>query len=523
MLTGGLTTSCNDEQYSSIYNDPGEVTAASCSKLFTGALYNGRSYTFNSYWRQYTWENIFAKYTQTCGYENNSGSVYYYNDGYAADRWDNFYTILAQFRQMQKAYNEENSIKQASDKIYLDLAEVFVLDHATQLCDLFGNIPYSKAGNLGVNGGDIVSAAAPFDNDETIYSNALDRLDTLYTDILTQNSSLPSSQKGWVVSQDYLNNGNLAKWAAYANSCRLRLAVHVAAHGNLVAKAKIAIAQCLQRTLISSDNDAIEILPDKNQNWVVPSDFTSGFCDINNIASQPMIDAMQITGYDDPRMRVIYSPNKDGKYIGTNRSETSNFQVSNGSAFNGLGSGLWKDRYYAYLDSVTYCNTSFISPVISAAEVDFLRAESYESGYVSGGEPAAKQAFIDGVVNSTKFYYRLNMKGSGTYGYKATTAPADSVIVAYAEKVWNAYSNKLEAIMTQKWIHFGVIQPAEAWTDIRRTGYPSLTYPEDTQAQSVKELPNRIKYPNEEVTNNAKNYEAVKSEDLLTTKLFWAK
>lgn len=523
-LSAVLTTSCKDEQFSSLYDDPGAVTKGTVSKLFTGVLWNGRDYTFNAYWRQYTWENIFAKYTQTCGYQNNSGSVYYYNDGYANDRWANFYKVLPQYRNMQQAYAAENATSQSADKIYMDLAQVFVLDHLTQLTDLFGAVPYVKAGYLGVNGGDITAASAPFDSDEQLYSDALDSLGVLYQDILAQKSKLSASQLGWVKAQDYLNNGDLDKWAAYANSLRLRLAVHVAAKGSLVNKAKAAIAECLSRKLIDSDANQVEMVPDVDtKKWVNTDDFRTGFCDINNLASQPMVDAMQVTGTDDPRLKVIYSPNKDGKFIGTSRTENENDQANRFSQFNGFGSGAWKDRYYAYLDSATYINTSFVSPVISAAEVDFLKAEAYQQGYVSGGEAAAKQAFIDGIWNSTHFYYRLNMLGSASYGFHATAYPSEADVRAYAEKVWNHYSNKLEAIMTQKWIHFGVIQPAQAWTDIRRTGYPVLSYPEDTQAQSVKTLPNRINYPTTEKTNNTANYAAVSANDNLSTKLFWAK
>ena len=103
--------------------------------------------------------------------------------------------------------------------------------------------------------------------------------------------------------------------------------------------------------------------------------------------------------------------------------------------------------------------------------------------------------------------------------------PGDAAVTEYAEKLWATYTNKLEAIMTAKWTHFGVIQPTQAWTDIRRTGYPALTYPEDEQAQSVKTLPNRIKYPSTEAANNAANYKAACAvqADELSTKLFWEK
>ena len=84
----------------------------------------------------------------------------------------------------------------------------------------------------------------------------------------------------------------------------------------------------------------------------------------------------------------------------------------------------------------------------------------------------------------------------------------------------------MAAIMTQKWLHFGIMQPSQAWTDIRRTGYPKLDYPTDGGASViVANIPQRVKYPNSELTNNRANYDANASNiaDDYYTVLFWAK
>ena len=128
------------------------------------------------------------------------------------------------------------------------------------------------------------------------------------------------------------------------------------------------------------------------------------------------------------------------------------------------------------------------------------------------------------MVNSTKFYYRQNGVSTSTRGFVGTY-PGDAAVEAYAEKVWETYSNKLEAVMTMKWVHFGIIQPTQAFTDIRRTGFPVLTYPVDVTAQQVKELPKRIKWPNAEKNSNEENFNAAaqKQPNEYSTKLFWAK
>ena len=77
--------------------------------------------------------------------------------------------------------------------------------------------------------------------------------------------------------------------------------------------------------------------------------------------------------------------------------------------------------------------------------------------------------------------------------------------------------------MTQKWVHMGLMNAHESWTDIRRTGYPALTYPEDSQSQTNRTIIQRVLYPIVEKTNNKANYEANTFKDDNSTVLFWAK
>lgn len=533
MLMVAGFTSCSESSYDDIYPDPSKSSTASCASLMTGTFYNHNNpnnfqasvheYTYNSYWRLYTWENAFGRFAQTIGYQNESGSMYYLSDSYANNRWDYFYRMLAQYRQLENLYDKESAENQAQDRIFKDCAEVFVYDHLSQCVDVFGDMPFSEAGFLGVTG-NTENARVAFDDDVTLYRNMIDRLGELYSDILSLKSSVSSQTATLLASHDYINKGDFDKWAAYANSLRLRLAVHVSAQGDLTSAGQAAVKECLTRTLVTDDTNAIEVYPDENT-FNIWENFRDGYKDINNVASQPMIDAMsRVEGQLDPRIYVMYIANKDGQYIGTNREESAQFQKEHGSAFNGFAGGslAFADRYYSHLDSVTYTdNRNFVSPIISAAEVDFLRAEAYQNGWANGD---AKQAFIDGMVNSTKFYYRQNSVSESTAGFVGTY-PGDANVIDYANAVWDSFSDKLEAIMTMKWVHFGIIQPTQAFTDIRRTGYPVLSYPTDVTAQQIKDLPKRIKWPNSELNSNEDNFNAAAAvqPNEYSTKLFWAK
>src|SRR3712207_7389608 len=51
-----------------------------------------------------------------------------------------------------------------------------------------------------------------------------------------------------LASQDFINKGDFQKWIAYANSLRLRIAVHVAAQGALTSEARAAVKECMARS-----------------------------------------------------------------------------------------------------------------------------------------------------------------------------------------------------------------------------------------------------------------------------------
>ena len=109
LVVAALSTffACKPEDFDSKYYDPSKTTTVSPDKMMTGAFMAGRDYTFNAYWRMYTWDNYMGKLAQTIGFGVQSGTMYYINDGYASDRWGNFYKTLTQYRVAQKVWEAE--------------------------------------------------------------------------------------------------------------------------------------------------------------------------------------------------------------------------------------------------------------------------------------------------------------------------------------------------------------------------------------------------------------------------------
>ena len=313
--------SCSKKQFAEKYYDPSKTTTVSCEKLFTGVLYAGRQYTYVSYWRLITWDRFFGRFSQTTGYNNTSG-IYQVTDGYAGDKWNNFYQTLAQFRLLESAYENLDDDAKADAKIYLDLAEVFILDQLTQMVDMFGPAPYTKASTLALTG-DLASARPEYDSDVDIYKNALQRLDALYSEISSLKGSISSLTQTTLKAQDFLNFGDLDKWLTYTNSLMLRLGVHVSAQGDLTSEGRSAIAQAVTRKLVTNLDNAIVAKMQNGGDLDYSGDIHNSFGDewnpygnwSNRFASQPMIDAMQVTGVDDPRLIVMYNKNEGDQKV----------------------------------------------------------------------------------------------------------------------------------------------------------------------------------------------------------------
>lgn len=524
-----LTTACSDSDYTEKYDNPAQTTKVTCDRLMTGTLYYGREYTFNAYWRMYTWDNgIIGKYAQTIGFTNANNSMWSAQDSYVGNRWENFYGVLAQFRVLEKTFNELSPEQQKVNLAYRDIAEVFVLDHLAQLLDAFGSVPFHKAGFLGITG-DVVNSYPEYDSDVDLYKHILDRLGVLSTELAGVAANTPTVVASALPQQDFLNHGELNRWVKYANALRLRAAVRVATQGDLQAEGKKVVAEVLGKELPASC-DATTDWP-AGENIVATPDmdgfnyyqnFRDGYKD-HSRASQAMLDVL---GADDPRLPVMYSKNAAGEYKGLSTHEALDVQETNTSLPEAR-------RVYSRIDSTLfYENKNMLSPIVTVAEVDFLRAEARQRGWASGD---AKQAFVDGVWHSTQFYFTQNMNSelvtTGVTSYHASAVPAEADVRAYASKIWDAATDKLDLIVSQKWLNFGFFQPSQAWAEVRRTGYPSgLYFPEDSQAQLFKTVPARVRYPSVEQNNNSKNYqkalEKLNAKDAVNyayTKLFWAK
>jgi len=211
----------------------------------------------------------------------------------------------------------------------------------------------------------------------------------------------------------------------------------------------------------------------------------------------------------DPRLPYMFEPGTaaTGKFIGLDQTKPSADQVA---LVNGGTLSIFNRSTYSR-------NQYFPGVLFSATETNLLLAEYYNK---SGNAGAAKTAFEKSIKESIDLYKNIRSKSNDNL-IPAPANPTESAITAYINNInWDAAGNKLELIATQKWIHFNVIQTVQAWSEQRRLDFPKFDFVVQG-ADIQKTVPVKFTLPPSESVYNATNYEAVKAQDNVNTKLFW--
>lgn len=498
-----MSAGCKKSDFDNNYNNPDKSVTASVPTLYAGLFNN--SYVIPHYWNLYTLLiPVMGEYSQTCGYTQ-ANKVYEQPVNYTANKWDNYYTtVLAQYREIEKYYNALSAADKAGYQVFVETSRIFLYDQTAQMVDLWGDIPYTKAGSLN-SSSSLVPAA--YDSAKAIYTFILSDLDRInkYLDTATINSFYSQQLNAY----DYVNNGSILKWRKYANSLRLRLAMRISYYDETTAKTIVMgmLNNTTSYPMVTATSDNIQI----NLTGTLVStnkDIQNGF-GINPYPSGYMIDSLMLPTAD-PRLPFYCTKNVNGVYHGI--SNTLNATTISAGQQSGM---------FSFWDSTTFqMNNYFPGIILSAAETNFSIAEAQQRW---GTASAALSAYNTGITESIKFYYAIN-SGSSYIGTKQAM-PDATTIAAYQANASiilgaNAQEN-LKRIATQKWLNFGIMQADQAWSEYRRTKYPVLYFPKDASSIIAPNPPTRFLYPSSESSLNADNYKAVSAKDNITTRIFW--
>lgn len=399
------------------------------------------------------------------------------------------------------------------------VAQIVQVTAMSRVTDIYGPIPYSRVGE-GLS-------TVPYDSQQDIYKQFFAQLDNATTSLRAQISSgatLPFDFSTF----DVVYSGNFTQWLRFANSLRLRLAMHISNIDPATAKTEGEKALNPANGGVITDNaDAMTVK--------ITGDFTNPLVFIAKNWADIRIGASiqcYLSGYKDPRISRYMDKATDpatglkGEYKGIR-----------------IGSLVDKSKYQTYssLNTDDGASPAFTlktpMQVMTAAEVYFLRAEAALKGWSNAGG-SVQQLYEQGVTTSMA-QWQVSAPGyladdkSTPDAYTDPKNPANNNGKPSAITIkWNEGAtdkDKMERIMTQKWIAM-FPEGQEAWTEFRRTGYPKLfTVVNNNSGGAIdKDIQiRRLPFPqNEYNTNPAAVADAVKllgNVDNGGTRLWWDK
>lgn len=344
------------------------------------------------------------------------------------------------------------------------VAQIVQITAMSRVTDIYGPIPYSQAGSN--------KTAIPYDSQEDVYKRFFLELDSASASLrsyIAAGDSLPFNFGTF----DQVYAGDFTKWLQFANSLRLRLAMHIV-------KADAALAQSEAEKAMNPSNGGLITANNGNMAVKMTGSFTNPLVFITRNWGDIRMGAdiaAYMNGYNDPRISKYMDKSTDpaslGQYIGIRMGSIT-------------GSNT-KDDYLNY-SSLNYKDGTAPSfalttaaQLMTAAEVYFLRAEAALRGWANAGG-TAQELYNLGITTS------MNQWGAtiGNYLDDATSTPAgyldpknsandaaaqSTITIKWDDAALDAV--KMERIMTQKWIAM-YPEGQEAWTEHRRTGYPKL-------------------------------------------------
>lgn len=407
-----------------------------------------------------------------------------------ADGW-----LSVPFEFFEKFYPNYLQFKnQVSDELYLALGELNRVAVMARVTDTYGPIPYSQMGA----GNDALSAA--YDSQKEVYEQLFASLDEII-EVLTTNmaTTIPAGS-------DRVYDGQIAKWAKFANTLKLRLAMRVVYADETLARTKAEEAVNSEAGIMESAGDgAYRTVSDHNP-W---ERFMPNWGDARIAADL----VCYMNGYNDPRREVYYNVSTFGTETG------GTFRGTEG--YYGLPRGVRQTTYHAASHGYSCMNVTVSDDIriLPASEAAFLCAEGALRGWNMNGD--ARTWYEKGIRLS---FEERGVSGADAYIANSTSTPANftdplnyyrplstgsTITIAWDDS--SDFETSLERIITQKWI---AIFPncMEAWSEYRRTGYPRLipAYDNLSVAGSVSdsEGARRIPYPVEEYRENSANVNA---------------
>jgi len=501
LMMFALFTSCenyidvNEDQSNSPYSDD-----IAPNQMLAGAINN---YAFNQISVLGTFGN---RLTYTWGLNSGFTSTdpaytYKFDSSSYPANFENTYLFAANFQDIldKKAAFPNYSYHYGIAKLF----KVMSMDYITAM---YGDVPYSEAFNKEIK-------SPKYDDDKIIIPELFKELDEAKAYLNTADAVA-------LGVEDIVFGGDVDEWKKFLNTVELRLLMRLSktTDAKLVAlrTARFAVMNANQNFITSDvsvnpgyfDGVQTQRSPiyrtygrnEAKSDWTSANRANAAGDFIGRIVNGELADAnITSTGVVDPRRAKMFSlvggkvvGNVQGVFPLTEISRLGTFLTgrTGPSAAAADKNGIERDAY-----------------LMQAAERHFLQAEAIERGYLTG---SALSSFNAGITASFNFY-------STPFGNATVSVlnPATylTTIAGKNGLDYTGSTNKINAIITQKYLALAQWSGMELFIDQLRTGFPNTPFPVGSGGTS---RPNRLIYPSSEYSTNSANVPNVSNADIFT-------
>lgn len=458
------------------------------------------------------------------------GTTGYRMSAASDDIWKNYYRTLINFRKMEQLINESaDKSKMTNIQAMVNILRAYKTFKTT---DIFGDMPYFDAGKA-VDGSTYYKVK--FDSQKVIYETLLEDLKASSA-ALSANADLVS-----LGSYETFLNGDIAKWKKFANSLRLRYAIRMYDVNKAVAQTHISEVMALP--LLDQGED-IGIWPSKlglaleGREWAHSgAKYRMGTTAWNLLSNNNNTDG---SGIFDQRARLFFETNVAGQWVAREQNPTAASVNDGGDPYNRVNRDAnWNNKgaTNAYSNVNHYLGrdmNTIPELIITAAEVNFLKAEVYARGM--NGSAAnmanAKTEYESGIRKSVNFWTKIAMDAPLWIVNKPTALPTAAELswittnpkVLFPVTASEAIATKL--IYAQLWLD-NFRQPYEAWALLRRTQATPVETVNAAYYTANFATYKRLDYADDEKNFNGDNLRAVTggvaAQAWQNTKVWWAK
>lgn len=396
-----------------------------------------------------------------------------------------------------------------------------------RLTDLYGDIPYSEAGQA-YSGG---ISKPKYDKQKDIYTD-------FFKELKEASAQLdPSKDKP---TQDIFYNGDVGQWKKFAHSLHLRLAMRLVKIDATLAQQEATAA--FNAGVFTSNSDICKVDHENVQNDYadIRGNGLSVALNQGDIIAyrlcNTLINTMKTT--NDPRLEYIAKNYIDNPYKPFDRIDIT-AQVKEKVGVSGVNSGnfIWDDYKNSFDITVPEMGgASFTvdNNTQKAQLANFLIANNAPFLHMTYAE-------VEFLLADACFRWGVSLGGTYTEHYKKGMEAACTQLALFpggpvisAAKIEQFKSDnplqaakELEIINTQLWEALFMNGP-EAYANWRRSGYPALTpgfYPGYSNSTTI---PRRFEYPLSEKVQNADNVKAAIQDieggvDDWTKRVWWDK